>query len=153
MSIDLDAIRARANAATPGPWGWFGNTDVHEMHLATKKFGRLLIMDIRRWGMQSARPRFAEGRTWTPTPQEHLDFPTAGLMVDGDKRARYEVAPDATSRDDERVYRADITGIRNPDAEFIAHARQDIDDLLAEVDRLRNELDQHRGALTATAGG
>ena len=31
----------------------------------------------------------------------------------------------------ERVYRADITGIRHPDAEFIAHAREDVRVLLA----------------------
>lgn len=50
--------------------------------------------------------------------------------------AVYSVAPDATRRNDKRVYRADIVGLRNPNAIFIAAARQDVDDLLAEVDRL-----------------
>jgi hypothetical protein len=54
--------------------------------------------------------------------------------------AVYEVCREATSREDPRVYRADIVGLRDPNAEFIAHARQDVADLLAEVDRLRAAL-------------
>jgi hypothetical protein len=50
--------------------------------------------------------------------------------------AVYEVCPTATDREDPRVYRADIVSLRHPDAEFIAHARADVDALLAEVDRL-----------------
>jgi hypothetical protein len=46
----------------------------------------------------------------------------------------YEVAPDATHREDPRVYRADIVGIRHPDAEFIAHSRRDIASLLAALE-------------------
>src|SRR5690606_27785976 len=58
----LDEIKARANAATPGPWGWFGNTDVKDLYLATKQWGRHYVMGFRRWGMQSAQPEFAHNR-------------------------------------------------------------------------------------------
>lgn len=124
--LDLEAIRARHEAATPGPWHWAGNTDVHRIYLAnwTPGLGRCTIMDFSRWGMQSARPRFAEDL----------------MMVDADKRAVYEVAKAATSRLDPRVYRADISSIDHPDAVFIAHARADIPALLAEVGSLRAKL-------------
>lgn len=56
--------------------------------------------------------------------------------VDARELAIYEVCPEATKRDDPRVYRADIVGVRHPDADFIAHSRQDVTDLLAAVDRV-----------------
>lgn len=135
--LDLDAIKARRDAATPGPWGWFGNTDVHSMQLATRHFGRLVVMSFRRWGMQSAQPTFATGRTWKTSPQSMFDFGHVGSMELASRLARYEVSPDAPDRTHPSVYRADLNGIKHPDAEFIAHARQDVDDLIAEVERLR----------------
>lgn len=137
--IDLEAIRARADAATPGPWGWYGNTDTHDVYLATQKWGRHYVMEFERWGMQQAQPVFVEGRSWV-ADGDSLKFHTSGGMFPAAELARYEVAPDATDRKDPRVYRADLTGFRNPDATFIAAARQDIADLLAEVDRLRAAL-------------
>lgn len=127
MNIDIEAIRARRAAAARGPWHWSGNTDTQQLRLSNwiPGAGRCTVMDFARWGMQSARPRFID---------EHV------LMVDGDTMATYEVAPFATRRDDPRVYRGDIVDIRHPDAQLIAHAPQDIDDLLAEVDRLNAEL-------------
>jgi hypothetical protein len=123
-------IKARAEAATDGPWSWFGNTDMHDIYLATNHSGRKLVLDFARWGMQSARPRFNED----------------GLMVDADTIARYTVAPNATSRQDPAVYRADITGFRHPDAEFIANSRADVDWLIGEVERLRALVSEERAA-------
>lgn len=117
----LAEIEARAAAATPGPWRWRGNTDVWSMRLQAPVRGALTVMDFVRWGMRNAAPRFAIN----------------GLMHRADEMARFEVCPDATSRKDPRVYRADLTGIRHPDAEFIAAARSDVDWLIAEVHRLR----------------
>lgn len=70
------------------------------------------------------------------------DRTTAGLAED---LAVYQVArnqglPDDTPRDHPKVYRADIVGFRNPNATFIAASRKAVDDLLAEVDRLRDLL-------------
>jgi hypothetical protein len=61
---------------------------------------------------------------------------------DARELAVYEVARDATSRDDPKVYRADIVDVRHPDAQFIAHARQDVETLLAEVDQLTDRLER-----------
>ena len=124
---DLDAIRERAAAASPGRWHWSGNTDTQQLRLSVWRpgHGRRTVMDFTRWGMQSARPRFID---------EHL------FMVDADTMPIYEVSPDSTRRGDPRVYRGDIIGIRHPDAIFIANAHGDVDDLLAEVDRLHEAL-------------
>lgn len=122
-AVDVEAIRTRRAAATRGPWHWSGNTDTHQIRLSSwiPGAGRCTVMDFTRWGMQSARPRFVDPDL---------------MMLNADTRVVYEVAPAATERSDRRVYRADIIDIRHPDAQLIAHAPQDIDDLLAEVDRL-----------------
>lgn len=69
-----------------------------------------------------------------PRTEDRLAFCTDWLYTEARKLAVFEVAPGATDRADPRVYRADITGIRHPDAEFIAHSRQDVSRLLAAVD-------------------
>lgn len=120
----LDEIQARLDAATPGPWGWFGNTDTKNIYLATPDRGRQFIMTFRRWGMQGAQP-------W---------FNTDMMMAPASDRPRYEVAPAAESRDDPRVYRADVSGIKHPDAEFIANAPADVAYLLAELRKAREAL-------------
>jgi hypothetical protein len=126
-TIDLEAIRGRRAAAARGPWHWSGNTDTHQIRLSNwiPGSGRCTVMDFTRWGMQSARPRFIDA--------DHF-------MVDANEHVVYEVAPAVNDRSDRRVYRGDIIDIRHPDAQLIAHAPQDIDDLLAEVDRLRAAL-------------
>src|SRR5258708_72277 len=40
----IDEIRARADAATKGPWQWFGNTASDRVYLATTHSGRLYIL-------------------------------------------------------------------------------------------------------------
>lgn len=138
----LDEIKARAAAATPGPWMWEGNTDTRQISLATKYWGRWVVMGFRRWGMQGAQPMFAQGRKPGPPEDRKGDWGPftngdPGRLTDAERLARYEVCPTATSRKDQRVYRADLNGIRNADATFIEKSREDIDWLLAEVDRLR----------------
>lgn len=58
MTLDFKSARALADAATPGPWEWFGNTKQYEVYLATKHSGRRFVMDFVRWGMGGAQPRF-----------------------------------------------------------------------------------------------
>jgi hypothetical protein len=121
MSDPIEEIRLRANAAQRGPWGWFGNAK-YEFFLSTKDRGRIFVMQFGRMGMQSAQPCFnVNGRG----------------MTDGRELAIYEVNRNATDFNDPSLYRHDIVGFRHPDAEFIAHSRQDVDVLLAEIDRLR----------------
>lgn len=140
--IDLEAVKARAAAATPGPWFWGGNVDNRELKLVGRRpggrFGAGEVLEFARWGMQQARPRFAN-----PTrelPVDERDF-CGYWMVEAEEFAIYEVCPEATSREDPRVYRGNIIGFRHPDAEFIAHARQDVDDLLAYVQELSTIID------------
>lgn len=123
---DIEAIRQRAAAAMPGPWFWWGNVDVQNISLMGRMAGRpgmMTVMDFTRWGMQSAQPQFCDAR---------------GLLVkaSADPMPIYQVCPEATTRQDPRVYRGDFLALRHPDATFIAHARQDIDDLLAYIDHL-----------------
>ncbi|MEV7358180.1 hypothetical protein [Kitasatospora sp. NPDC091276] len=123
--LGLDAIQARLDAATPGPWRWRGNTESRHLRLQTPHHGGLTVMDFERWGMQGAQPRFA---------RDHLMYPANEMVT-------YEVA--AWSKD---IYRKDIVGIEHPDAEFIAAARQDVPALLARVRELEAERDRYRTA-------
>lgn len=121
----ISAIRQRARTATLAPWYWRGNVDTHTIRLsAPKARGEKTVMDLVRWGMQGAKPRFQDERQF---------------MVDVDSLVTFEVCPTAETRTDPRVYRGDFIALRHPDAEFIAHARQDIDDLLAYIDLLERQ--------------
>lgn len=126
---DIEAIRQRAEAAAPGPWRWRGNADHPSLNLvgSDPQWGAMTVMTFRRWGMQAAQPVFVA---------KNED----GLKVlrPGTQFLVYEVCPEATSRDDPRVYRGNIIDVRHPDAQFIAGARQDIDDLLAYIDHLES---------------
>lgn len=133
--MTIEEIRARAAAATPGPWAWFGNTDNYSVELSTAHSGRYRVMIFDRWGMRNAQPAFAVGREWAET-ENGIKLGTHGRMTGASKLPVYEVAPNALTDKDPDVYRADLAGIRSPDATFLAAARQDVDDLLAEVDRL-----------------
>lgn len=126
--IDLEAIRQRAEAATPGPWRWRGNVDSHSMYLAGRDpvWGITTVMDFQRWGMREAQPVFC----------------VAGLLHKATEFPVFEVCPTATTRDDPRVYRGDLIALRHPDAEFIAGARQDITDLLAYIEQLQRAVSE-----------
>lgn len=129
----LSEIRDRLTRSTPGPWGWFGNTKTHQIYLATQRWGRHFVMEFARWGMQDAQPVFFD--------RAEPDAVRKSIVADSTYRLAsdipvYEVAPDARSKHDPSVYRHDIRGIRNADAEFIAHSRADVEWLVGEVDRL-----------------
>lgn len=149
----LDEIVARLEATTGGRWHWAGNTDMGEPYLATwlPGHGRVVVMSI---GSQertmddehSERTRrdlresgydedsiddivrgFVETAGGDPIEVPRLQFLGKDMMlINARDLPVFEVAPNATSRDDGAVYRADLAGIRHPDAEFIAHARDDV---------------------------
>jgi len=153
----LATIRDRAEAATGTAWHWAGNTDTGEPYLATwlPGYGRCQILslvqddrEITSWDGRRVRDEIAEYLNdddeiaasldeWAEGKDTRLAFLGPDVIL---QRARdmvvYEVAPHAVTREDPSVYRADITGIRHPDADFIAHSRADVAFLLAEVDRL-----------------
>jgi len=129
-TFDLEAIEARANAATPGPWEWFGNTKTHTCHLSTVHGGHRHVLNFWRWGMNAAQPAFqvalgppivaGDGCMMRLSEMEH-ECPELG--------PRFEVE-----------YRRDFYGIAHPDAEFIARAREDVPALIMEVKRLEVEV-------------
>ena len=124
----LNEIRALLVGATPGPWRWFGNTNVRSLYLATVHHGRRFVMQFGRWGTRDAAPLFHVVTT-----------SGSGVMVRADEMVRYE-AP----------YRKDVDGIDHPDAKLIEAAPSAIADLLAEVDRLTTERDEARADHAAT---
>lgn len=109
--MSRDSIRARVAAATEGPWRWGGNIDQKEVYLSTVDRGRIFIMRFVRWGMHGAQPTFQN-----PDPDGWGTVDAKDLAVL------------------ERSYRGEIATIEHPDAQFIAHARQDIPALLAVAD-------------------
>lgn len=120
-ALDLAPIRKRLEAATPGPWGWYGNLTGPYIHLESRASMRPIVMDFARWAWQSATPRFQEdgimepASKWFVRPQAHNPWM--------------------------------VTGVDHPDAVFIAAARTDVPALIAEVERLRTELDDTQGRL------
>lgn len=163
----VDEIRERAERALPGPWQWFGNTETDGVYLATTHGGRIYVLgaSIERqegyWRYQDPygfitvdeyerlgadeRSEYTYGEKSTL----HLGFPARGGGVTRSHRelARYEVlngktreeaglAPGA-DRTNSALYREDFIGLDSAEAEFIAHAREDIDFLLGEVARLQ----------------
>lgn len=114
---NLDEIRSRAKAARGGPWCWFGDAKWQTYYLATKHGGRHIVLDFARAGMQRAQPRF------------NID----NRLVPARELAIYEVNRQATDYNDPSLYRHDIVGFRSPDADFIAHSREDVDTLLEYI--------------------
>jgi hypothetical protein len=85
-----------------------------------------------------------------PRKVDRLAFCTDWLYTDARKLVTFQVAPNATDRSDPRVYRADITGIRHPDAEFIEHSRQDVSGLVKALDAALKLIDEAKPAATAS---
>jgi len=108
----LAEIDRVTEAATPGPWSWYGNTKMHNIYLATVNRGRQFVMTFRRWGMRSAQPCFQ--------PSEKK------VMIPASELVEYEAD-----------YRKDFHVINNPDAAFIALSRTAVPELLREVERLQ----------------
>jgi hypothetical protein len=107
---------------TPGPWGWFGNTDSNEIYLATPDRGMRFIMRFRRWGMNKGQP----------------SFQLNGRMIDAKNLVKFDVGDGQATgveagKADPGVYRMDVVDIDHPDARLIAAAPC----LLAMLQRVR----------------
>jgi hypothetical protein len=101
---DLDEIEARANAATPGPWQWDGFDDVTIPSEDCPQSGAVVLAEL------SER----DGEHWIMTP---VEVTMQGL--------------DPAETGGETEAEAWAVWINQADAEFIAHAREDIPALLA----------------------
>lgn len=129
--MSIESIKERADAATPGPWGWTGNLKLRWVELSTLHSGRLGVMRFDRWGMTGAQPVFLDTESRSRGMGAVTTVKASDVPI-------FEVCRDATSAADPRVYRQDILGLRHPDAAFIAHARQDIPLLIAVAEAARD---------------
>jgi hypothetical protein len=129
MTVDIEALRALIEAATPSPWRWEINRKSRNVEIcggpAKGGFGRydLTVLSFVRWGLNSAAPQFwhwnSEGG-WTGKPQRADELAVA---VDG------------------RKHHADwFADIDHPDAQLIVAAVNALPDLLTEVAVLREAL-------------
>lgn len=124
----IDEIRARAAAATPGPWCWTA-TKRGEVDLVAAVSGIPYVMGFRRHGMNGAQPVFADGRDMAQPGWR------SGLMR---TVAEIGATPAHLAWPQQRVE------IANPDATFLTAVRADVETLLAEIDRLTSELAYQR---------
>lgn len=97
--LDLDAIEARANAATPGPWGFYDGSNYADV---------AADMEVTSPGSYSYREKVARLED-----EDYWDDPAH--EDDDEEQASQQMAANAA---------------------FIAHAREDVPALLAEVRRL-----------------
>lgn len=129
----IERIRARHDAATPGPWRWFGYIKgdgigharskaaryCQQIYLSTVNRGRLIIMDFVKAGFRDAQPRFSNRQTDKDNP----------LLL-----------PAAEFADHLRLYSGQFEGLTNPDATAIERSWEDVDFLLAELDRRAKQI-------------
>jgi len=126
----LDEIRARLNAATPGPWEWDVNSKCHIAKLMTTHSGRYYVMEFMRWGTNSAAPSFQVYDRYEGDVRERGSHG----MVRADKLLKSMPGREHHIGYDDYI--------DHPDAELIAHAYQDIQELLeyiSELDAARKE--------------
>lgn len=99
-------IRERTEKATKGPWFW--NVNPLHKQFELRRDGHI-VMDFVRWGLNCCVPRFNIN----------------GLMVKATQMLANWPGRDHHERWAKRV--------ENPDADFIAHAREDVPYLLDRV--------------------
>jgi len=145
----LEEIKARAAGVPDGPWGWRGYSD-GSIELRTLRSGGLRLISTMRgepcivalsdesialaFGACSACRSYYAGlgqdRKAACKKQENLN--TIWLWDDG------YISPANKWAVNEQTYRTDVARVDHPGAEFFAHSREDIDWLVAEVERLRS---------------
>lgn len=123
--IDLDAIEARANAATQGPWGI---ESCGEKGDGSNMIGVLFDADV---DTNCERPILGWAPQCRPVTEEFIEYYRDELVAECEHRNRNS----------------------GNDAEFIAHARTDIPALIAECRSLRNSHDSLVKALEGFLDG
>jgi hypothetical protein len=143
---------------TPGPWHWSGNVDFDDPSLsAWNENGRTSVarlVPVERtpsdWRIadlsempedqrQDYIDEFLFDDAGVPRTDMRLAFAVDGTMRPARDMAIFEVCPAAVERADTRVYRADIVGLRNPDAAFIAAAPGYVLSLLEIIAQMQAE--------------
>ncbi len=123
----LEEIRARLEAATPGPWRWEIRTGHKMCKLMTDHSGQYYVMDFARWGLQDACPTFQQYEKYSGPVDERRSLG----MTRADKMAKSYPGKEHHQGYDDYI--------DHPDAILIAKAPEYISYLLAEVERLETE--------------
>jgi len=135
MSIDLEAIEARVNAATPGPWRWDAAPCNQEISLVTSHSGGYYVMGFERYGMRDAAPTFQVYEKYDGSVTERK----SEGMVRADKLCKSIPGKEHHVGFDDYI--------DHPDAILIAHAPEDIKALLALVKQQAGEIETLRSEL------
>jgi len=131
----LEAIEARVNAATPGPWMWDMRENYKQVKLVTAHSGQYYVMDFERRGMQGACPSFQV--------YDKYDGPVRERGSHGMMRAD-QLAKSYPGKEHHKGF---DDYIDHPDAILIAHAPEDIKALLALVKQQAGEIETLRSEL------
>jgi len=109
----FEEIIRRCRNATKGPWYWDVNPAFKRVDLTS---GKSAVMVFKRWGMNSAQPMFL---------RDHI----------------YEPVTEFTRVVPGREHHAEwFQDLDHPDANFIAHARQDMEDLIEALYEAHEEI-------------
>lgn len=125
--LDLEDIKTRLYAASPGPWAWcddFGPIPYHEAYQQPDGKPRVLGGNDGSLGVTELYRRIDEG------DGEDTEVPL--LTVNSSPPTN----PNDPERPDYRSWRGPIRALP-ADLHFIAHAPTDIEALITEVERLR----------------
>lgn len=123
---ELLDIEKRWEKATPGPWMWDVNEACKSVHLTTTHSGRYFVMGFRRWGMGGAQPIFQKFKKYFGPVNERESLGISPLKEFAVPRMKHH--PD---------FDMDID---HPDAQAITHAPADVQALLEEVRRLKENV-------------
>ena len=123
---EFEEIKNRNAARTPGAWCWVGNTKNHSVELVSRKDSFSTVLMFKRWGMSNAQPMFRSIEAFNGS-NSGLLYSLEGISTSG--LIRYEVD-----------YRKDFYEIDHPDAIFLANAAGDVDKSIAEIEQLKQKI-------------
>ena len=142
-SLDLDKIAARADAATEGPWDYNGYAAI----LSTPK----ILTEDEWWSEERLNDGHSYDHRVGQTCEACGPRFTEPLGPSGNQYQIWDCARAGEALDQEALvcgvpasYGDTATGQRVKDAEFIAHAREDVPALVAALRVARHQLDAVR---------
>lgn len=133
---EIEAIRARWDAATPGPWNWDVNLKSHSIQLEGQTGFRETVMCFERWGMQAAQPIVRELRD--------------GAFGNGSLRPALDYATTIPKREHHASWAQTFV---HPDLDAIAHAPTDIRTLFAHINQQAAQIAEARAYADKLAQG
>jgi len=124
----LNEIRARLNAATPGPWEWDVHSALKTAMLMTTQSGGDYVMGFDRWGPFNAAPNFHVFEKY----EGPVEMRGGRGMVRADKLLKSKPGREHCIGFDDYI--------DHPDAALIASAPADIQALLEYIEELEGKI-------------